>query len=140
MLIERAFSVESATRNILNQFAIRLKDGAVGTGKKCTRSACCTLRRDSGWHPCRKPSARTNRGDHAPAAHHDAGIRVQGEDQASQKKINQEVVVGSTLPEEVELVPVPEAWGPTLRTYHYVYTGDRFYFVEPSSRRVVHIE
>ena len=56
------------------------------------------------------------------------------------KKINQEVIVGSTLPEEVELVPVPEAWGPTLRTYHYVYTGDRFYFVEPSSRRVVHIE
>ncbi len=33
MIIERAFSVESATRNILNQFAIRLKDGAVGTGK-----------------------------------------------------------------------------------------------------------
>ena len=56
------------------------------------------------------------------------------------KKINQEVVVGSTLPEEVELVPVPEAWGPNLRTYHYVYTGDRFYFVEPSGRRVVHIE
>jgi Protein of unknown function (DUF1236) len=56
------------------------------------------------------------------------------------KKIKQEVVVGSTLPEEVELVPVPEAWGPALRTYHYVYTGDRFYFVEPSSRRVVHIE
>ena len=56
------------------------------------------------------------------------------------KKIKQEVVVGSTLPEEVELVPVPEAWGPNLRTYHYVYTGDRFYFVEPSSRRVVHIE
>jgi hypothetical protein len=29
------------------------------------------------------------------------------------KKIKQEVVVGSTLPEQVELVPVPEAWGPT---------------------------
>ncbi|HET9536635.1 MAG TPA: DUF1236 domain-containing protein [Mesorhizobium sp.] len=56
------------------------------------------------------------------------------------KKIAQEVVVGSTLPEGVELLPVPEDWGPTLRTYHYVYTGDRFYFVEPSSRRVVHIE
>jgi hypothetical protein len=33
MIIERAFSVEGATRNILNQFAIRLKNGAVGTGK-----------------------------------------------------------------------------------------------------------
>ncbi len=33
MIIERAFSVESATRNILNQFAIRVKNGAIGTGK-----------------------------------------------------------------------------------------------------------
>jgi hypothetical protein len=53
---------------------------------RCIHETECTLRRDSGWHPCRKPSARTNRGDHARAAHHDAGIRLQGEDQASQKK------------------------------------------------------
>ena len=33
MIIERAFSVESATRKILNQFAIRVKNGAIGTGK-----------------------------------------------------------------------------------------------------------
>jgi hypothetical protein len=33
MIIERAFSIVSATRNILNQFAIRLKNSAIGTGK-----------------------------------------------------------------------------------------------------------
>jgi hypothetical protein len=33
MIIERAFSVVSATRNILNQFAIRLKNSAICTGK-----------------------------------------------------------------------------------------------------------
>jgi hypothetical protein len=33
MIIERPFSVEGATRNILNQFAISLKNGPVGTGK-----------------------------------------------------------------------------------------------------------
>ncbi|HEX5931228.1 MAG TPA: hypothetical protein VFY74_05695, partial [Methyloceanibacter sp.] len=30
MIIERPFSVEGATRNILNQFAISLKNGPVG--------------------------------------------------------------------------------------------------------------
>jgi hypothetical protein len=33
MFIERAFGVMSVTRNILNQFAIRLKNSAIGTGK-----------------------------------------------------------------------------------------------------------
>jgi hypothetical protein len=55
-------------------------------------------------------------------------------------RFKEKVVVGATLPEDVELAPVPEAWGPTLRSYHYAYSDDHFYFVEPSSRKVIHIE
>lgn len=49
------------------------------------------------------------------------------------------VTVGATLPAEVELAPVPETWGPTFRSYRYVYTGDDVVLVDPSSRRVVEI-
>ena len=49
------------------------------------------------------------------------------------------VTVGATLPAEVELAPVPEIWGPTYRSYRYVYTGDDVVLVDPSSRRVVHV-
>jgi hypothetical protein len=48
------------------------------------------------------------------------------------------VVIGATLPAEVELAPAPEAWGPELRSYHYVYGGDKVYLVEPDSRRLVY--
>ena len=33
MIIERAFGVVSITRNLLNQFAIRLEDGRICSGK-----------------------------------------------------------------------------------------------------------
>ena len=33
MIIERAFSVVSVTRNVLNLFAIRLENSVIGTGK-----------------------------------------------------------------------------------------------------------
>jgi uncharacterized protein DUF1236 len=49
------------------------------------------------------------------------------------------VTVGATLPADVELAPVPETWGPTFRSYRYVYTGDDVVLVDPSSRRVVHV-
>jgi uncharacterized protein DUF1236 len=49
------------------------------------------------------------------------------------------VTVGATLPADVELAPVPETWGPTFRTYRYVYTGDNVVLVDPTSRRVVQI-
>jgi hypothetical protein len=49
------------------------------------------------------------------------------------------VTVGATLPAELELAPVPETWGPTFRSYRYVYTGDDVVLVDPSSRRVVEI-
>jgi hypothetical protein len=49
------------------------------------------------------------------------------------------VTVGTVLPAEVELAPVPETWGPTFRSYRYVYTGDDVVLVDPSSRRVVQV-
>lgn len=54
-------------------------------------------------------------------------------------KLQSRVTVGATLPADVELAPVPETWGPSVRSYRYVYTGDDIMLVEPSSRRVVDI-
>jgi hypothetical protein len=54
-------------------------------------------------------------------------------------KLQSRVTVGATLPADVELAPVPEAWGPSFRSYRYVYTGDDVVLVDPSSRRVVEV-
>ena len=53
--------------------------------------------------------------------------------------IRGEVRVGAALPADVELVAVPDAWGPPMRRYRYVHWNDRVVLVEPSSRRVVQI-
>jgi hypothetical protein len=53
--------------------------------------------------------------------------------------IRGDIAVGSTIPEEVEIREVPQSWGPSVSRYRYVYGGDRVYFVEPSSRRVIHV-
>ena len=47
--------------------------------------------------------------------------------------------VGTRLPADVELRSVPSDWGPSVSRYRYVYSGDNVYFVEPSSREVVHV-
>ena len=49
------------------------------------------------------------------------------------------VTVGATLPADVELTPVPETWGPSFRSYRYIYTGNDVVLVDPSSRRVVDV-
>jgi hypothetical protein len=54
-------------------------------------------------------------------------------------KLQSRVTVGAVLPAEVELAPVPETWGPTFRSYRYVYTGDDVVLVDPSDRRVVQV-
>ena len=54
-------------------------------------------------------------------------------------KLQSRVTVGATLPADVELAPVPETWGPSFRSYRYVYTGDDVILVDPSSRRVVDV-
>ena len=53
--------------------------------------------------------------------------------------IQERVSVGARLPADVELRPVPSAWGPSVSKYRYVYSDNRVYFVEPSSREVVHV-
>lgn len=53
--------------------------------------------------------------------------------------IEERVRVGAKLPADVELRSVPAEWGPSVSKYRYVYSDDRVYFVEPSSREVVHV-
>jgi hypothetical protein len=53
--------------------------------------------------------------------------------------IRGEVRVGAALPAEVELVAVPDTWGPSVRRYRYIHWDNKVVFVEPSSRKVVHI-
>ena len=48
------------------------------------------------------------------------------------------IVVGSTVPSDVELVTVPSDWGPSLTKYRYVYSNDRVMLVDPGTRAVVH--
>ena len=53
--------------------------------------------------------------------------------------LKERVRVGATLPADVELSPVPPAWGPTFTQYRYVYSDNHVALVEPSSRRVVQV-
>jgi hypothetical protein len=53
--------------------------------------------------------------------------------------VRERISVGATLPADVELRAVPSDWGPSVSRYRYVYADDHVYFVEPSSRRVVHV-
>jgi len=48
------------------------------------------------------------------------------------------ITVGTKLPADVELRSVPSDWGPSVSKYRYVYSNDRVYFVEPSSREVIY--
>ena len=49
------------------------------------------------------------------------------------------ISVGQPLPQDVELRPVPPAWGPKFTKYRYVYSGEHVYLVEPSNRTVVQV-
>ena len=53
--------------------------------------------------------------------------------------VRERVSVGAKLPADVELRAVPSDWGPSVSKYRYVYSDDRVYFVEPSSREVIHV-
>jgi len=52
-------------------------------------------------------------------------------------KLKERLSVGATLPASVRLAPVPAEWGPAYSSYRYIYSDNRVYFVEPSTRRVV---
>src|SRR5215210_5543402 len=53
--------------------------------------------------------------------------------------VKERISVGAKLPADVELRTVPSTWGSSVSKYRYVYSDDRVYFVEPSSREVVHV-
>jgi hypothetical protein len=52
--------------------------------------------------------------------------------------VRERIQVGATLPADVELRRVPSDWGPSVSEYSYVYSDNRVYFVEPSSRKVLY--
>jgi hypothetical protein len=54
-------------------------------------------------------------------------------------RVKERVRVGARLPADVELRPVPQAWGPGLTRYRYVYVDDRVVLVDPAEREVVHV-
>ena len=57
-------------------------------------------------------------------------------------RIKEDVAVGTVLPEDVALQPVPEAWvstAPEVRNYDYFDWNGKVVFVEPQSRKVVSI-
>lgn len=49
------------------------------------------------------------------------------------------MAVGVMLPDDVETYPVPEGWGPSAARYRYFHSGEKVYFVEPTTRRVVYV-
>jgi len=53
--------------------------------------------------------------------------------------MKEKIVVGATLPTDVELMAVPSDWGPSFSRYRYIYSDDHVAFVDPGSRRVVQI-
>jgi Protein of unknown function (DUF1236) len=53
--------------------------------------------------------------------------------------VKERVHVGARLPADVELRTVPADWGPSVSKYRYIYSDNRVYFVEPSSREVVQV-
>ena len=53
--------------------------------------------------------------------------------------VKEKIVIGSTLPADVELLAVPADWGPDVAKFRYVYTDNHVALVEPSSRRIVQI-
>ena len=53
--------------------------------------------------------------------------------------VKERISVGAKLPADVELRAVPSDWGPSVTKYRYVYSDNHVYFVEPSSREVVHV-
>lgn len=54
-------------------------------------------------------------------------------------RVKESILLGSAIPADVDLRPVPGAWGPTVSRFRYLYADNRIYFVDPTSRRVVRI-
>jgi hypothetical protein len=84
----------------------------------------------------------TTRTGHATAAQIEPQYRTRIQSYVTEHRVRpvttkEKIIVGATVPSEVELEPVPTDWGPSLTKYRYVYTGDRVMLVDPASRTVV---
>lgn len=56
--------------------------------------------------------------------------------------VGEDFAVGATVPDTVELAPVPEqiySTAPEVKKYRYFYWKDRVVFVDPDSRRIVDV-
>ena len=49
------------------------------------------------------------------------------------------LLIGSTLPADIEIRSVPAGWGPSVSKFSYAYADNRVYFVWPSTRKVARI-
>ena len=54
-------------------------------------------------------------------------------------RVKERVTVGATIPQDVELAPVPSDWGPSFTRYRYIYTGDDVVLVDPGTRKVIQV-
>ncbi|MDP2358222.1 MAG: DUF1236 domain-containing protein [Beijerinckiaceae bacterium] len=59
------------------------------------------------------------------------------ENRRQSARVQGDVVVGATLPQQVEFYPVEG--NPAFQNYRYTWVNDRAVLVDPSSRRVVYV-
>jgi len=53
--------------------------------------------------------------------------------------VKESILIGSTLPSDIEIRSVPAGWGPSVSKFSYAHTDNRVYFVWPSTRKVARI-
>jgi uncharacterized protein DUF1236 len=52
--------------------------------------------------------------------------------------VRERIVVGGTVPADVELRAVPSDWGPSVSRYRYYHSDSGVHFVDPADRRVIY--
>ena len=52
--------------------------------------------------------------------------------------VRERIIVGGTVPADVELREVPADWGPSVRSYRYYHSDRGVHFVDPANRRVIY--
>ena len=52
--------------------------------------------------------------------------------------VRERIVVGGTVPADVELRDVPADWGPSVSKYRYYHSDRGVHFVDPANRHVIY--
>ena len=52
--------------------------------------------------------------------------------------VRERIVVGGTVPADVELREVPADWGPSVSKYRYYHSDRGVHFVDPANRHVIY--